>query len=241
MKQALEKLQETRQAALGVVVQDPKNRAGHEMKRRHAERDLPALKAAFDREFAKVAFPVLVKGSKASEFAKLVSEETGCVFVTDPLDNIKRMVSLSIGRNGTFSVTNYAILSRELRQAAEAAGIPSQNIVPDFQSEAYVPSPALVSGIVNEYVTKMGPGFMKVLVEKDASAKAETLDGGQPVVPVLIAVDWMSQAFSETVVPLLFNCNGKYVEVDTDTNVLSNELVISTLRNIKKTLKQEKK
>jgi hypothetical protein len=240
MKKALEKLEDARKSALGAIVKDPRSRAGLEMKRRHAEMELPKLKEEFDVAFGKVAFPILVKGTKAMEFFNLVQTETECVYITDPLQNIKRLVALSMGPSKTFNVNAYSILARELRQIAKEANMVVVPAIPDFIREVYSPAADLISDVVNTYVSKIGPSFMKVLIERDASAKAEGLTGTQPVVPVLISVDWMSQEFFETVVPLLFNCNGKFVEVDTDVNVPSNELVISTLKNIKKSLKEKK-
>lgn len=185
MKEVLKKLNETRAAALNEAIPDLRARAGHEMRRRQAQAELPTVKAEFDKAFRKVGFPVYLSGAGTAAFIKQAGEEAEVVVVDNLLTDLRFAVKSTIGPSREFAVGAYTALIRELRQVGASLGLDSAP-QPEFQGVEYVADGPAVDAIIDRYLDGVGVDFLSAIIEMEAAKKAEALTGDQPVVPVII-------------------------------------------------------
>lgn len=188
MKQALEKVQQTRKLAETEVAGDFRTRPGREMLRNQAKHELPAARLEFHNVFRKVGFPIFVNGPGASLFTDLALEQAEGLTVDfrKATKEIRDAVKGSIGNHREFTLSAFTAMLREVRQLAVTMGLDSIPN-PTFEGNEIAKTEDDVDAVVDRYLLKyFGAEFLATALNQAAFRLAEDLTGDNPVVPVVI-------------------------------------------------------
>jgi hypothetical protein len=224
MKELLAQYNAAKKIASEEIGGDYRTRPGREMLRNQARSQLPELEKKLNTAFQKVGFPVFLDGPGVESFFKLASDVTDTVLVdfNQATHEIQSGVDAAMGhRFREFSPASFAVMLREIRQAASTLGLTSiPNI--NYDGVECLATKKEVAECVNRYIIKyLGAGFLAEILTKEALQQLLVKGCSNPVVPVLLTN--VPVAVRDDVTPKLFQ--GKVLEVEAKTDVTEKDVV----------------
>lgn len=170
------------------IPDEMKFRPSWEMAQREAKVNIEKMYTQLAEEVGEVAVAVFVNGSTAKKLSEEMLEQTpGALVDLDSLyAPLVGTVRQSMSRTNEFSLTQFVLLIRELKQLASDVGIGRLNSV-DF-SDTVVVAPEALHSVVLDYVDRacgvdLATSYMRKIMAQEA---VKTVSKKTPVFPVYV-------------------------------------------------------